>query len=61
MLLGWFPFALGLINWCPDDQPKSDKCNNDNDCEDNERCQILTDPESGKERGHCVIGGDPVS
>ena len=47
---------FGLISWCPDQD--SNKCNNDKDCDEEEgfRCQILTDPEDGKERGECVKG-----
>jgi hypothetical protein len=55
----WLPLAFGLINWCP--KSDDDRCNNDNDCDEDQgfRCQILQDPVTGKEKGECVLGGDP--
>jgi len=57
----WLWLSLGLIPFCPEpDHTKT--CNDDHDCVEDagQRCQILTNPETGKKEGECVFGGQPV-
>jgi hypothetical protein len=57
----WLPLAFSLLSFCPEQD--TNKCNDDRDCEEDagERCQILSDPETGKKDGNCVVGGQPVA